>query len=144
MTSATNLLLARNEQTPFIGRRARYYAITKRIFVTERTLVIEGQHLGLGDDDLGAQLMGSFLRKLWQIDNKPARIIFYNSGVKLLAEGSPVLDALHGLSAAGVDLIACGTCVTYFGIKDKVAVGRISDMTEIATELMVSPSVVTI
>lgn len=112
--------------------------------MTERTLVVDSQYLGSGDDDLGTQLMGRFLRKLWQVDNKPARIIFYNSGVKLLVEGSPVLDALHGLSAAGVDLIACGTCVTYFGIKDKFAIGRISDMTEIATELMVSPSVVTI
>lgn len=100
------------------------------------TLIVNSECMGSGSDELGHQLIGSFFRKLWGSENKPARILFYNSAVKLLAKGSPVLEALDGLSEAGVDLIACGTCVTYFDLKDKIVVGRISDMTEIAGAMM--------
>ena len=100
------------------------------------TVVITGERLGTGNDELGQQLMGSFLRKIWGLDNKPTAIVFYNAGVKLLADGSHVLDALDGLSQAGVDLIACGTCVSFFELKDKIKVGRVSDMTEIASMLL--------
>jgi len=109
-----------------------------------KTIIVNSETFGVGSDELGQQLMGSFLRKLWGLDNKPAAIVFYNSGVKLLAEGSSVLDALDGLSQAGVDLIACGTCVSYFKLKDKIVVGRISNMTEIATTLLEGDSVVTL
>jgi len=109
-----------------------------------KTVVINSETFGAGSDELGQQLMGSFLRKLWGLDNKPTAIIFYNSAVKLLAEGSNALEALDGLSEAGVDLIACGTCVSYFKLKDKMAVGRISDMTEIATTLLNSGTVITL
>lgn len=105
------------------------------------TIVINSQFFGSGDDDLGAKLMGSFLRKLWSMETKPERIVFYNSGVKLLAEDSAVLDALNGLSESGVDLIACGTCVTHFELKGKIAVGRVSDMTEIAEAIMAGGAV---
>jgi selenium metabolism protein YedF len=109
-----------------------------------KTLIVNSQSLGRGDDILGNQLMGSFLRKLWAADAKPARIIFYNSAVRLLAEGSPVLDALEGLHGAGVDLIACGTCVTYYDLASKIAVGRVSDMNEIVGALTTSEAVVTV
>ncbi len=112
--------------------------------MTGRTLIINGQFLGRGDDNLGGQLMGNFLRKIWALDNKPTRMIFYNSGVRLMAEGSPVLDALSGLHDAGVDLIACGTCVAYYDLANKIVVGRVSDMTEIASTLMTSDTVVSV
>jgi selenium metabolism protein YedF len=97
-----------------------------------RSLLITCNHFGRGDDELGAKLMGSFLRKLCVMDKKPERIVFYNSGVKLITEGSGVLDALTTLAEQGVELIACGTCLTHFGLLDKIAVGRKSDMQEIA------------
>lgn len=105
------------------------------------TIVINSQHFGQGENELGAKLMGNFLRKLWSLESKPKKIIFYNTGVKLLAEGSAVLDALNALAEAGVDLIACGTCVTHLELKGKLALGRVSDMQEIATELMAGDAV---
>ncbi|CBE68200.1 SirA-like (fragment) [Candidatus Methylomirabilis oxygeniifera] len=75
---------------------------------------------------------------------KPSGIVFYNSGVNLLARGSSVLDALDVLAEAGVDLIACGTCVAFYKLKDKIFVGRISDMLEIVSTLMNSEKVITI
>ena len=112
--------------------------------MTGTTLIINSQSLGRGDDQLGSQLMGNLLRKLWAIESRPARIVFYNSGVMLLARGSAALDALTGLHDAGVDLIACGTCVTFYDLGGKLAVGRVSDMTEIASALTTSESVVTV
>ena len=73
----------------------------------KKTILITSEFLGRGDDGLGATLMGSFLRKLCTAENQPKEIIFYNSGVKLLAEGSAVLDAIEMLTKKGIT--ACGT-----------------------------------
>ncbi|UCD65072.1 MAG: sulfurtransferase-like selenium metabolism protein YedF [Candidatus Zixiibacteriota bacterium] len=110
----------------------------------KKTIIINSSSMGSDDKELGEKLMGSFLRKIWGADNKPERILFYNSGVKLLVEGSPVLDALDGLSEAGVDLVACGTCVLYYDVKEKIAVGRVSNMQEIAATMLQSQAVLTI
>lgn len=109
-----------------------------------RTIIISSNTMGEGSEELGAKLIASFLRKVWGMEQKPAKILFYNSGVKLLAEGSGVLDALDSLYSAGVDLIACGTCVTYFNLKDKILIGRVSDMNEIASSMLDSDKVITI
>ena len=110
----------------------------------KKAVVINNEFMGSGSDELGQKLMGSLLRKLWAGENKPEAMLFYNSGVKLLAEGSSVLDALNGLYEAGVDIIACGTCCTFYEITEKLAVGRISDMQEISGIMTTADSVVTI
>ena len=110
----------------------------------KKTLIINSEIMGSGSEELGHQLMGSFLRKLWGSNNKPTRILFYNSAVKLLTNGSPVLEALDGLFEGGVDLIACGTCVSYFDLKDKIVIGRVSDMNEIADSMIDNDGTVTL
>ena len=77
-----------------------------------KNIIINSELFGKGPEELGAKVMGSFLRKLCNEENKPEKIIFYNTGVKLMGEGSPVLDALELLEKGGVDLVACGTCVS--------------------------------
>lgn len=109
-----------------------------------KVLVVNSDSMGRGDNELGVRLIGSFLRKLWVQEKKPTAIVFYNSGVKLVARGSAVLDALEGLSALGVDLVACGTCVTSFGLNDCIGAGRVSDMVEIADLLLRADTVITI
>ncbi len=106
-------------------------------------IILKSETLGHGDDLLGQQLMGSFLRKLWASREKPDFILFYNSAVKLLGSSSTVLDALEGLSNAGVDLIACGTCVGFYELKDKLMAGRVSDMKEIVDILLRAEKVLT-
>jgi selenium metabolism protein YedF len=110
----------------------------------KKAVIINNEHMGEGNDELGARLMGPLLRKLWAGETKPEAMLFYNSGVKLLAEDSTVLDALNGLYEAGVDIIACGTCCTFFGITDKMAVGRVSDMQEISGIMMTADAVITV
>ena len=53
---------------------------------------------------------------------------FFNSGVKLTTEGSPCLDDLEKLQDNGVEIISCGTCLDYYGLKEKLKVGEISNM----------------
>jgi selenium metabolism protein YedF len=106
-------------------------------------MILNGETLGRGSDELGATLMGSFLRKLWASEHKPDTILFYNASVKLLAKGSPVLDALAGLAKAGVDLAACGTCVNYYKLEGQIAAGRVSNMQEIVALQMGADKVVT-
>ena len=107
-------------------------------------LVISSETLGRGSDELGARLMVNFLRRIWASPERPAAVLFYNSGVKLLAHGAPALDAIDGLAVAGVDLVACGTCVTYYGIGDRLHAGRVSDMQEIVATVMSAAKVVSV
>jgi len=110
----------------------------------EKVLVINSESMGKGDEALGKRLIGAFLRKLWANPERPSAIIFYNSGVKLAAEGSEVLDAINGLYEAGVDLLACGTCVDYYGLRNKLVSVRISNMDEISSIMLRAEKLITV
>jgi selenium metabolism protein YedF len=96
---------------------------------------IDGDSLGRGSEELGSILMRAFLHTLGEADIKPQKLILVNSGVKLACEGSPVLEDLQRIISAGVEILACGTCLNYFELKDKVRAGRISNMYEILSTL---------
>jgi selenium metabolism protein YedF len=98
-------------------------------------VVISENSMGRGNEELGYILIKAFLHTLLQLDRLPDRMIFYNTGVKLVVTGSDVLDDLHQLQNAGVDILVCGTCVNYFGLSDSIAAGRISNMFEIANAM---------
>ena len=110
----------------------------------KKTILVTNEFLGQGDDELGAALMGSFLRKLCLTENLPQEIVFYNSGVKLLAEGSTVLDAIDMLSNKGVGLMACGTCVGHYELNNLAGTVHVGDMAGIIAGLMSAAHVVTV
>jgi selenium metabolism protein YedF len=110
----------------------------------ETVVVLNSDSLGKGDDELGKRLLGAFLRKISVCEHLPNIIICYNSGVKLIAQGSMVLDVLDSLSLKGVEIIACGTCVDHYDLRNVIQVGRISDMTEIVSVMMKADKVITI
>ena len=62
----------------------------------------------------------------------PKRIIAMNSGIRLSIAGSESLLSLQKLAGRGVEILVCGTCLEYYGIASKLAVGRVSNMYEIA------------
>ena len=89
--------------------------------------------IGHGENiELGKLLMQSFLNTVRSLPNRPETLLFMNNGVKLVAEGSHVLGELKQLTEAGVELLACGTCLSRFGLTDKVVTGQISNMFTIA------------
>jgi selenium metabolism protein YedF len=110
--------------------------------VGPRVVQVTAKTMGSGDDELGALLMRSFLKTQAELEHKPDAILFYNDAVKLCCEGSYLLDDLRGLAAAGVEIIACGTCLNFFELADQLQVGRVTDMLEIAGRLAAAGSIV--
>lgn len=95
------------------------------------TVVLRRREMGGGDQALGYLLMRSFLTTLKDHQPLPERIILYNAGVHLAAEGAETLPALAALAAAGVEVVACGTCLDFYHLKEHLAVGRVTTMLEI-------------
>ncbi|MFI3315832.1 MAG: sulfurtransferase-like selenium metabolism protein YedF [Rikenellaceae bacterium] len=108
----------------------------------QNIVVIKQQVMGAGDDNLGAILMKAYLNTLLQVDNLPSHIIFYNGGVKFTVDDSSVRDVLVELESKGVMLIICGSCVDYYGLKEQISVGVISNMYKIAELLHSSATIV--
>ena len=94
-------------------------------------VVSSSSTMGNGSDELGAFLMKAFIYALSQQDTLPKAILFYNGGAKLSVEGSPVLEDVKNLAAAGVKVFTCGTCLNFYGLGDKLAVGEVSNMYDI-------------
>ncbi len=111
---------------------------------TETVYLLAGETMGRGDDALGAKLVGSFLRALAAADPKPGVIVFYNSAVRLLARGTPHREPLAALEDAGVDLLACVTCLEFYGLVDRLELGTVSNMREIVQRTAAAAKVVTI
>jgi len=99
-------------------------------------LVMSSVNMGRGDDVLGTVLVKSFLHTLTEISERPDVVIFLNSGVKLAVEGSEVLDDVKALADAGVRILACGTCLNYFGLKERLGAGEVSNMYDIAQTML--------
>jgi selenium metabolism protein YedF len=100
------------------------------------TVFISAAGIGAGDEQLGALLMRAFLYTLTEAEAVPARIILMNGGVRLAVEGSESLVNLRRLVERGVEVLACGTCLEFYQLKDALAVGRVSNMYEIAGLLL--------
>jgi selenium metabolism protein YedF len=101
-----------------------------------RVVLLSSDQLGRGEPELGAILMRSFLYTLGEIEPRPQTLILLNAGVKLAVEGSPVLQDLRALEESGLQLLVCGTCLDYYQLKERLAVGSISNMYTIAETLM--------
>ena len=94
-------------------------------------IMITRDGMGSADLELQHKLLDTYLRLLAESDWLPAAICFYTDGVKLVVEGSPLLERLRGFEQRGVRLIVCSTCLSYFGITDKVRVGIVGGMPDI-------------
>ncbi len=107
-------------------------------------LLIADNVIGGGDPELGDILIRGFLHTLGEVAPLPETIIFLNNGVKLVVEGSKVLEDLKNLQAQGIEILACGTCLGHYGLKEKIAVGEISNMYTIAETLLRAGKVIRI
>ncbi|AKG53205.1 hypothetical protein DGWBC_0525 [Dehalogenimonas sp. WBC-2] len=108
-------------------------------------VLIGSDIIGRGENiELGKLLMQSFLNTLQSLSNKAESVIFMNNGVKLVVEESPVLGELKQLAETGVELLACGTCLSRLGLSDKVEVGQVSNMFTIADTMMRASKVISL
>jgi selenium metabolism protein YedF len=93
-----------------------------------KCILIQSEGLGRGDDRLGMLLMANFLRLLAEAQDRPQKLVFWNSGIRLLCQGSPVLERVKKLEGEGIEVLACTTCLEYFDLKDKLVVGKPTTM----------------
>jgi selenium metabolism protein YedF len=91
-------------------------------------IMITSDKFGSGDDKLGTALMKSYLYALTENSIKPEKMFFINSGVKLTSEGTGVLESLNTLKSSGVEIFSCGTCLDFYGLKEKLLIGEVTNM----------------
>jgi intracellular sulfur oxidation DsrE/DsrF family protein len=108
------------------------------------TLLVTSEGMGDGDPQLQLKLVTNYLRLLDENNQLPSVICFYTDGVKLVVEGSPVLEELRSLEEKGVWLIVCQTCLNHYSLLDKVQVGVVGGMTDIIEAQWRAEKVITI
>jgi selenium metabolism protein YedF len=133
---------------------ATYLHLTRKVSGLEKSSVtpvtksvvflIASNTMGRGDDVLGNTLMRSFMHTLTEAETRPSRIIFMNSGVKLVARDSEVIDDLRALEKQGIEILACGTCLGYYNLKEAVEVGRVSNMYDITAALLDTDKIISL
>ena len=100
--------------------------------------------IGDGDRELGTNLMRMFFYTLSQGEDKPGAVLFMNAGVKLPTLDEQVVEHLKALSAVGVEILVCGTCLNFYGLTDQLRVGTVSNMYDIVTRMQKAGKVVSL
>ncbi len=107
-------------------------------------IFIASSELGRGNSELGTTLMKSFMFTLVESKDLPDSMLFVNSGVHLTCENSPVLEHLINLQRQGVEILSCGTCLDYYKIKERLAVGQVTNMYAIYEKMSLANKVISL
>ena len=113
----------------------------------DTVILVSKTYLGTvsaGDTDFGAEMLDKFFHTVESRDERPMAICFYTEGVKALAKGSSFETGLRVLHGLGVRIVACGSCVEYYGLADNLSVGEIGGMPVILDLIAQAAKVVSI
>lgn len=105
-------------------------------------VVLSGNVMGTGDEKLGQTLMKAFIFALTKQDVLPETILCYNSGAYLTCKDSESLEDFKALEAEGVTIMTCGTCLDFYGIKDRLGVGTVTNMYDIVETMEKARSII--
>jgi selenium metabolism protein YedF len=109
------------------------------------SVFVNKDHVGDGDPALGHNLIKMALYTLSEVDDVPVSVLFMNSGVKLLVEEeSQIVDSLAKLIEKGTEVLACGACLDFYGLKERLAVGEVSNMYDILERMREAGKVITL
>ena len=98
-------------------------------------VVLSANVMGTGDPKLGTALMKAFVFALTKQDQLPDTVLCYNTGAYLTCEGADTLEDLKLLESEGVTVMTCGTCLDFYGLKEKLAVGGVTNMYDIVERM---------
>ena len=114
--------------------RPEEYCTTEIPHFTQGDFIIAftSDKMGDGNDELGHLLMVNFIKAIKDLDTLPAKMVFYNKGVTLGSDDSPVIVQLKEIEKMGVTMLLCGTCIKFYSLEEKIKIGIVSDMFEIA------------
>ena len=107
-----------------------------------RAVFLTSDRIGTGDDELGGILVKAFLKTLVESGAAAGRLILMNYGVKLAVEGSELVETLQDLERRGWEVLVCGTCLDYLGLRENLRAGSVSNMFEIVERLFIAESVI--
>ena len=105
-------------------------------------VVLSANTMGTGDSKLGTSLMKAFVFALTRQDQLPETILCYNTGAYLTCEGADTLEDLKLLESEGVTILTCGTCLDFYGLKEKLAVGGVTNMYDIVERMETASSII--
>ncbi len=105
-------------------------------------VVLSANVMGTGDEKLGKALMKAFVFAVTKQDALPETVLCYNTGAYLTCEDSDSLEDFKMLEAEGVNIMTCGTCLDFYGIKDKLAVGSVTNMYDIVETMEKAKSII--
>lgn len=114
------------------------------MIIKPTVLIFNGEGMGRLERELQLTLANKYLRLIFESELLPNSICFYADGVKLVVEGSPVLDVLAKLEQRGVRLIVCSTCLDFLGLREKLQVGIIGGMPDIIEAQFKAEKVITL
>ena len=106
------------------------------ISLKETVVVIDSDKMGDGDEEFSKTLLKGFIYALSSQDIPPAKIIFYNTGVKMTTQGSESIEDLKVLANAGAKIYSCGACLNNYGLSEKLLIGDVTNMYDIAGYLL--------
>ena len=111
---------------------------------SDKIIFIASNQIGSGSEELGKMLMKAYTYALTELPQKVEMLIFMNAGVKLCVDGSESLPNLKELEEKGISILVCGTCLNFYHLQDKLAVGKISNMYDITENLLSEREILTI
>jgi len=97
---------------------------------------------GEGDRDFSVNLLNVFLQTILQAGHRPQAILLANTGVRLLEPDFSVRKVLDDFKEAGVEVLACGLCVEFYGLKEKVKPEQITNMYSISEYLFSADKII--
>lgn len=115
---------------------AKETAKSDEIKLKETIVVIDSDKMGDGDEEFSKTLLKGFIYALSSQDIPPAKILFYNTGVRITTEGSASIEDLKVLEKAGAKIYSCGACLNNYGLSEKLLVGEVTNMYDIVSYLM--------
>lgn len=107
-------------------------------------IAVDTNSMGRGNEELGKILVKGFIYALAHQDKVPEKMLFFNGGAHLTCEGSESLEDIRELEKRGTTILTCGTCLDFYGIRDKLAVGGVANLYEIAKTVVEHPGVTTL
>ena len=110
----------------------------------DTVILVTNNGMGKGPQELQLTLITKYLELLNLQDDLPAAMCFYTEGVRLVTEGSPVIEKLQALEEKGVRLVVCSTCLNYFGLIEKIKIGIVGGMGDILAAQWQAAKVITL
>jgi len=122
--------------------KAEDYCEVQPMKLSDYVMTIKRNRMGDGSDELGEILIKAAINTIPDMDIKPNKMIFFNSGILMTLNDSAVLESLKKLENIGIEILVCGTCLDYYQKKDELGVGRISNMYDILDSMSKASKVV--